>query len=168
MSVLVPTVVPCVSTATSRQKRSKDSPRRSAAMRIAASMPSAKFSGVDGDLVAVILPPRSSTTQSVNVPPMSTPTRRLATLLLLPVELEGVVRVGVYLHAALRRLHVATDHVQALAEDGTRQSVTRYWHRRQYCPSVACRIVCLQRAKRVHPLAILPLAARDINAPAID
>src|ERR1700693_2019667 len=85
MSVLVPTVVPCVSTATSRQKRSKDSPRRPAAMRIAASMPPAKFSGVDGDLVAVIRPPRSSATQSVNVPPMSTPTRRLGTWLLLRV-----------------------------------------------------------------------------------
>src|ERR1700687_578642 len=109
MSVLVPTVVPCVSTATSRQNRSKETPRRSAAMRIAASMPSAKFSGVDGDLVAVILPARSSTTQSVNVPPMSTPTRRLATLFT-SVELEGIVRIGVYLHAGPRRLDVPADH----------------------------------------------------------
>src|ERR1700694_2201622 len=130
MSVLVPTVVPCVSTATSRQNRSKDSPRRSAARRIAASMPSAKFSGVDGDLVAVIPPPRSSTTQSVKVPPMSTPTRRLAIaypelvkmiartrrasgdddLFVATVELERVVRVGVYLHARPRRLDVTADH----------------------------------------------------------
>src|SRR6266480_2912681 len=79
MRVFVPTVVPCVSTATSRQNRSKESPRRSAASRIAAIMPSAKSPGVDGDLVAMIRPRRSSATQSVNVPPMSTPTRRLAT-----------------------------------------------------------------------------------------
>src|SRR5947207_3791905 len=78
-SVFVPTVVPCVRTATSRQNRSKETPKRPAARRIAASIPSAKSAGVDGDLVAVIRPLRSSATQSVKVPPMSTPTRRLGT-----------------------------------------------------------------------------------------
>src|SRR5207245_2053640 len=39
--------------------------------------PSAKLHGVEGALVAVIFPPRPSTTQSVNVPPMSTPTSKL-------------------------------------------------------------------------------------------
>jgi len=38
-------------------------------------MPSAKFAGVDAAFVAVTRPLRSRTTQSVNVPPMSTPTR---------------------------------------------------------------------------------------------
>jgi hypothetical protein len=38
-------------------------------------MPPAKFPGVEAALVAVMLPARSRTTQSVKVPPMSTPTR---------------------------------------------------------------------------------------------
>ncbi len=77
ISAFVPTVVPCVRTSTSWQNRSKESPRRSAAIRIAASMPSAKLSGVEGAFVAVIAPSRPSTTQSVKVPPMSTPTSKL-------------------------------------------------------------------------------------------
>ncbi len=81
ISAFVPTVVPWVSTAISLQNCSNESPRRSAATRIAASMPSAKLPGVEGALVAVMRPERSSTTQSVNVPPMSTPTRSRATVL---------------------------------------------------------------------------------------
>src|SRR3989441_6797748 len=42
-------------------------------------MPSAKWGGVEEDFVAVMRPSRSSTTQSVKVPPMSTPTRNRAT-----------------------------------------------------------------------------------------
>src|SRR6266545_1802359 len=80
MSAFVPTVVPWVSTAISPQNCSNESPRRSAATRIAAIMPSAKSAGVEGALVAVMRPERSSATQSVNVPPMSTPTRSRATL----------------------------------------------------------------------------------------
>ena len=76
ISAFVPTVVPWVSTAISPQNFSNGNPRRSAATCIAASMPSAKLPGVEGALVAVIPPPRPSTTQSVNVPPMSTPTSR--------------------------------------------------------------------------------------------
>jgi hypothetical protein len=57
------------------QNRSKGKPSRSAATRIASIMPSAKLPGVEAALVAVTRPARSSTTQSVNVPPMSTPTR---------------------------------------------------------------------------------------------
>src|SRR5438094_465203 len=77
MSAFVPTVVPWVSTAISLQNCSNESPSRSAATRIAAIMPSAKLPGVEGALVAVMPPPRPSTTQSVNVPPMSTPTSKL-------------------------------------------------------------------------------------------
>src|SRR6266567_6953740 len=58
-------------------------------------------------------------------------------LLVTAVELERVVRIGVYLHAGPCRLHVTADHVQAIADDGPRQSVTRHRHRRQYRPSVA-------------------------------
>src|SRR5437899_8125610 len=76
MSAFVPTVVPWVSTAISLQNCSNESPSRSAATRIAASMPSAKLPGVEGALVAVMRPERSSATQSVNVPPMSTPTSK--------------------------------------------------------------------------------------------
>jgi len=79
ISVFVPTVVPCVSTSIRRQKRPKGRPRRSAATRSEASMPAEKLPGVDGALVAVMQPSAPSTTQSVNVPPMSTPTRKPAT-----------------------------------------------------------------------------------------
>jgi hypothetical protein len=75
MSALVPTVVPCVRTEIRSQNVSNGSSRRSAATRIAFSMPSAKLPGVEAALVAVMPPLRSSTTQSVKVPPMSTPTR---------------------------------------------------------------------------------------------
>ena len=143
-------------------------PRRSAATRIAASMPSAKSRGVEEALVAVMRPARSSTTQSVNVPPISTPTRRLATLYFSASNSKASCEIGVHLHAGLRRLDVAADHVQALADDGARQSVARHRHRRQYRPSVARRIVRFQRAERVHHLAVLALATRDIDAPAVD
>src|SRR5215831_18784893 len=119
MSALVPTVVPCVSTATLGQNCSNGRSRRSEASRIAASMPSAKFSGVDGHLVAVMRPLASSTTQSVKVPPMSTPTSRLAGDALL-VELERIVRIGVYLDPGPRRLHAAAHHVQTIADDRAR------------------------------------------------
>src|SRR5215472_18944246 len=119
----VPTVVPCVNTVTLRQNSSKDRPSRSAARRIAASIPSAKFPGVEGHFVAVMRPRSSSTTQSVNVPPMSTPTSRPAVDDLF-VELERIVGVRVHLDPGARRLHAATHHVQAVADDRTRQSMT--------------------------------------------
>src|SRR5512134_2563877 len=75
MSALVPTVVPCVRTEIRSQNASNGSPSRSAATRIASSMPAAKLPGVEAALVAVMPPLRSRTTQSVKVPPMSTPTR---------------------------------------------------------------------------------------------
>src|SRR5581483_9643382 len=87
----VPTVVPCVSTSMFLQKSSNESPRRSAATVIAASMPSAKLGGVEEDLVAVMRPSRSSTTQSVKVPPMSTPTRKRATFLYVLRDEGGMV-----------------------------------------------------------------------------
>src|SRR5207237_10550805 len=73
-----------------------------------------------------------------------------------------------YLHAGPRRLDVPADHVQAVADDGARQSMTRYGHRRQYGPSVVGRFVGLERTERVHPLVVLALATRDIDAPAKD
>src|SRR5262249_30816552 len=82
ISAFVPTVVPWVRTSTSRQKASNDIPSRSAATRIAASMPSAKSRGVEEALVAVMRPERSSTTQSVKVPPISKPARKRATVVL--------------------------------------------------------------------------------------
>ncbi len=75
ISAFVPTVVPWVRTRICPQKSANSSSSRSAATRMAFSMPSAKLPGVDEDLVAVIAPFWSMTTQSVNVPPMSTPTR---------------------------------------------------------------------------------------------
>ncbi len=50
-------------------------PMRRAAAAIASIMPRAKSSGVDGDFAVVTAPPSSITTQSVKVPPISTPTR---------------------------------------------------------------------------------------------
>jgi hypothetical protein len=42
------------------------------------------------------------------------------------VELESIVFFAVDVHAGARRLHIAADHVQAVADDGAGQPVTRY------------------------------------------
>src|SRR5262252_5929928 len=116
ISAFVPTVVPWVRTEMSEQNRSNESPRRSDATRIAASMPSAKSRGVEEALVAVMRPERSSTTQSVKVPPMSTPTRNRATVVLSRWVEGGMVAYfrpasearGVHSATRLRENHLTT------------------------------------------------------------
>src|SRR5437867_12255804 len=107
MSAFVPTVVPWVSTAISLQNCSNESPSRSAATRIAASMPSAKLAGVEEDFVAVMRPSRPSATQSVKVPPMSTPTRNRATLVRFRWVEGGIVA---YFHPCQRRGRLVAGH----------------------------------------------------------
>ncbi len=75
MIVFVPTVVPWERNAMSRQKSSSPTPRARAPASRASIMPCEKSAGVDGTLVVRSLPARSTIAQSVNVPPMSMPTR---------------------------------------------------------------------------------------------
>ncbi len=75
MMVLVPTVVPCDRKAMSRQKSSSFTPSACAPAPSASIMPREKSPGVDGTLVVRSLPAPSTMAQSVNVPPMSMPTR---------------------------------------------------------------------------------------------
>ena len=73
-SVLSPTVQPWKnSLAVCSSASSPVMSRCSAALRTALRTPSAKLSGVDNDLPTVNSPVSSTTTQSVNVPPISTP-----------------------------------------------------------------------------------------------
>ena len=75
MMVLVPTVVPCDRNAMSRQNLSSETPSACAPAPSASSMPREKSGGVEGTLAVSSLPARSTMAQSVNVPPMSMPTR---------------------------------------------------------------------------------------------
>src|ERR1700740_799865 len=59
-------------------------------------------------------------------------------------ELIGVVRVGLAVRAAQRRLRVAAYHVQAVAEHRARQAVARGGHRRPRAPGVRRRGVGLE------------------------
>ena len=73
-SVLSPTVQPWKnSLAVCNRSSSPVMPRCSAALRTASRTPWAKLSGVDNALPTVSSPASSTTTQSVNVPPISTP-----------------------------------------------------------------------------------------------
>ena len=69
----VPTVVPCSSSSISPKMPSGSTPRWRAASSIASRKPCEKSWGVDEAFASVIVPVSSTSTQSVNVPPMSTP-----------------------------------------------------------------------------------------------
>ena len=75
ISVLVPIVVPWLTIATSRQKDARSFPSLPAAISSAATNPALKSGGVDAALAVTTVPLGATTTQSVKVPPMSTPTR---------------------------------------------------------------------------------------------
>ncbi len=72
-STLVPTVVPCSSRSVWVRSSSRPRPARRAASSTAAMKPAEKSGGVDEALASVTVPDSSMITQSVNVPPMSTP-----------------------------------------------------------------------------------------------
>jgi hypothetical protein len=74
MRMLVATVVPCAKRVVSPSSPSVVSPRRVAASATAFSTPPSKSGGVEGDLARTIAPSESTTTQSLNVPPLSTAT----------------------------------------------------------------------------------------------
>ena len=75
-SALVPAVVPCASLAAAASTRSASRPSPAAAASMEPKKPSARSAGVVGTLPVVISPPASMIAQSVNVPPMSTPTKQ--------------------------------------------------------------------------------------------
>jgi hypothetical protein len=75
MIAFVPTVVPWQRRVIDRQRSGVVTPSFAAASSSAAIRPSEKSCGVDGALVVTTVPDSSTTTQSVNVPPMSTPQR---------------------------------------------------------------------------------------------
>ena len=74
-SALVPAVVPCASLAADASTRSASRPSPAAAASMEPKNPSARSPGVVGTLPVVISPAASMIAQSVNVPPMSTPTK---------------------------------------------------------------------------------------------
>ena len=72
-STLVPTVVPCSSRSVWESSSSTPRPARRAPSSTAAMKPSEKSGGVEEAFARVSVPDSSMITQSVNVPPMSTP-----------------------------------------------------------------------------------------------
>ena len=75
MSAFVATVVPCPKRVVRARSCSPVMPKRCAARATLSITPIEKSCGVDAAFAAVTLPSSSTTTQSVNVPPVSTPIR---------------------------------------------------------------------------------------------
>jgi len=83
---LVPTVVPCSNNLVFCINWDNVSPNFSAATSRALKNPSEKSFGVDGLLAMAICPRSSMTTQSVNVPPVSTPQKYCMRVSLDPIR----------------------------------------------------------------------------------